>query len=423
MDMVVLLSDSRRLLLILWACSMLACAGPGTAHAESDEKPVVIVLSLDGVRHDYPDRDELPAFARIGREGVRAKALIPVFPSSTFPNHVSLATGVPVDVHGMVSNEFFDRQGRSFKYGNDASWIRSEPIWVTAERQGRRTATFFWVGSETDWEGTGATYRMTPFDSSIDEATKVDQIFAWLDLEPTKRPQLILSWWHGADGAGHRTGPDSDDTRLQLRGQDRELARLLAGLDKRAAWPHTTLLLVSDHGMTAINQTVDPGAALDAGGVTGARIWSAGSVASVFLDDPTQVEAAVTALNSVAGVRAFPRAEIPRALRFDDAERVGDVVALTDAPRVLGRAWSLKGVGVRLGYTRGAHGFDPTTHPEMNGIFFAMGRGVPPGLVTPPVSALDLAPTIAALLAIDPPPLAEGKPVPAIAAEMVEQAD
>lgn len=420
-----------RMGLAIGAASLVVVAAgvrPATAEVAPPDTPdpVVIVLSLDGVRHDYlaRDRESLPSLSRVAREGLAAVRMTPVFPSSTFPNHVSLATGVSVDRHGIVANEFFDRDRGEFSYDNDASWIRSEPLWVTAERQGRRAAVFFWVGSETDWQGVGATHRMAPFDSAIGETAKVDRILSWLDLPAAERPQLVMSWWHGADTWGHRAGPDSEQARDQLREQDAELGRLLRGLDERKAWGHTTLVLVSDHGMTEGTELIDPGAALDKAGVTGARIWSATSVAHVFLDEPTPdaVRAAAAALAAVPGVRAVARDALPAELRYDDPTRMGDVVAFTDAPRFLGKPWSLKGVAFEvtklLGTARGMHGYPPASTPEMHGIFLATGRGVPAGATPERVSALDLATTVAALLGIDPPKDAEGRIVEAIEATL-----
>jgi predicted AlkP superfamily pyrophosphatase or phosphodiesterase len=209
--------------------------------------PAVILLSLDGVRHDYLDRARFPAFERIAREGLRASRLVPVYPSNTFPGHVSLATGATPAVHGIVDNQFWDRARRArFDYANDASWIEAEPLWVAAERQGVPAATFFWVGSETDWHGVSARYRVAPFDAKIGEAQKVAQILAWLDLPERERPRLVMSWWHGADRAGHAHGPDHPDIAKEVAGQDRALGALLAGLDARGAWSHTTLIVVSE---------------------------------------------------------------------------------------------------------------------------------------------------------------------------------
>jgi arylsulfatase A-like enzyme len=280
-----------------------------------------------------------------------------------------------------------------------------------------RSAAFFWVGSETDWNGFGASYRRAPFDAGIGEAEKVDQILAWLDLPTEERPRLILSWWHGADAAGHRYGPDSEKTMASLRGQDRELARLLEGLDQRRAWSHTTLFVVSDHGMVGITRGIDAMAPLKKARIR-ARAIPGAAYALVYLEDPSQREAAVAALSAVEGVRAYPAAAVPEPLRFRHPTRTGDVVALTDPPRAFVKPWS-QGAGLlrvsRLfGNEVGAHGYDPGVHPEMGAILLAVGRGVGTGAVLPTVRAIDVAPTISLLLEIDPPTHAEGRPIPGI---------
>ena len=220
----------------------------GTAVAQAE--PTVIVLSWDGVRSDYPEKTALPGLERMAREGMRARRMTPVFPASTFANHVSLATGTYPDRHGIVDNRFWDRERGLFDYGNDADWLDAEPLWATAERQGVRAATHYWVGSETPWRGQTTHYTKAPFDGSVGEAEKVDQILAWLDLPASERPGLIMGWWHGADGAGHRHGPDSPEVIEALREQDGELLRLLAGIDARERWDDTTLLVVPHHGDT-----------------------------------------------------------------------------------------------------------------------------------------------------------------------------
>jgi arylsulfatase A-like enzyme len=401
------------LLLLLVAVSAVAAE-----RGEIGERtPVVILLSLDGVRHDYLDRGGLPALERIARSGARAEGLIPIFPSSTFPNHVALATGTHADRHGIVNNRFHDPEKGDFSYSGDASFIEAEPIWVTAERQGVRTAAFFWVGSETDWRGTGASYRKTPFDDATGEAEKVDQILTWLDLPPEQRPRLILSWWHGADSTGHRHGPDSERTTDELRGQDRQLARLLEGLDQRQLWPYTTLLVVSDHGMIGVSEGIDPSAPLEKAGIR-ARVIFGAACAHVHLEDPAQREAAVAVLSAVEGVRAYFADAVPQQLRYRHPRRTGDVVALTEPPKVFVKPWSQVAGLLRfsrlLGRVRGAHGYHPDPHPELNGIFLAVGRGVGAAVALSPVRAIDVAPTVSHLLGIDPPAHSEGDPIPGI---------
>lgn len=388
----------------------------------ADDEPVVIVLSWDGVRHDYLDRADFPGLGRMQAHGVRAERLVPVFPSTTFPNHVSLATGAPVDRHGIVDNRFWDRERGPYAYSSDASWIEAEPLWVTAERQGVRAATYFWVGSETDWHGARATYRKAPFDASVGEAEKVAQIVAWLDLPAAKRPRLVMSWWHGADHVGHRKGPDHPDVVAALREQDRHLQGLLAALDARRTWDHTTLLVVSDHGMTAVDTSVDVEAPLARAGVR-ARVVRGGSVAHVFLADPADTGRAERALATLEGTAVYRADALPEAWRFRAPGRTGDLVVVTTPPRTFHRPdagdRALLALGRLLGWRSGMHGYDPAL-PDMGAIFLALGRGVPEGRRLGAVSSLDVAPTVAALLGIDPPRDAEGRVVPAIASELAK---
>lgn len=374
--------------------------------------PTVIVLSLDGVRADYPDRAPLPGFSRIAREGARAARLEPVFPPITFPAHVTLATGASVDRHGIVANDFRDAERGRFRYENDPSWQQAEPIWVAAERQGVPSAVYFWVGSDGPWRGTAARYFERPFDDDVPEAKKVDRILAWLDLPPAERPRLVLSWWHGADRAGHRSGPDAPAVNAAMAEQDAQLVRLLAGLDARKAWADTTLLLVSDHGMAQVSEGIDLAASLAEQGIE-SETYPSGGIAAIHLADPAQRDAAKAALEAIPGVRAYASDALPAAWRYGPASRLGDFVAVTEPPRVF-RGGTLQRVSAGVGLMNGAHGYD-AARQDMAAVFYAMGRGVAPGLALGTVSSLDVAPTIARLLGIDPPAQSEGKPIAGIA--------
>ena len=376
--------------------------------AGGEPAPTVILLSWDGVRHDQPDRAELPALRRMQREGARADRLVPPFPSNTFPGHVSLATGTHPDRHGIVDNRFLDPEAGEFDYANDARWLLAEPLWAAAERQGVRSAVLFWVGSETAWNGVSASQRIAPFDASLGEAAKVDRLLAWLDLPEPERPHLLMSWWHGSDGEGHRLGPDHPAVVEALAGQDAELVRLLAGLDARRLWPSTTLLVVSDHGMALAGPAHDAEAVLAAAGIA-ARVATGGGAAHVYLEDPSTLEAARAALDALPGVDAFARDALPERLRARH-RRSGDVVALASPPtrfaRNGGGSWWERWL-MRLRPSAGIHGYDPAL-PDMAGVLLALGRGVPAGRRLPAVHAVDVAPTVAALLGIEPPRSSEG---------------
>ena len=86
-------------------------------------------------------------------KGVKAKSLIPVYQSTTFPTHVSMATGVYPNTHGIMHNSFYDKQKGSYSYSPEANWIESKPIWAYLEEKGIKTATYFWVDPALDVTG------------------------------------------------------------------------------------------------------------------------------------------------------------------------------------------------------------------------------------------------------------------------------
>ena len=404
----------RPLIVVLLAAILL----PGTAAlaaTPSEDAPIVIVLSWDGMRHDYPDRGDFPALARVAAEGVRAERMTPVFPSSTFPGHVSMATGTYPDRHGIVDNVFIDQERGRYAYSGDASWIEAEPLWIASERQGVKTATYFWVGSESDWQGLGTSYRMAPFDGGRPEAEKVDQILEWLELPEAERPRLIMSYWAGADSVGHDDGPDSDSVVRQIRTQDVQLGRLLAGIDALDLWPRTTLIIVSDHGMAAWTEVVNMNGALQDAGIDAIAVGAA--VIQIHLNAPVPEAEMRTALNGiladVPGAVIHKKGELPSAYRLQRETRLGDWTVVLPPPfaatRATGTELLLIQAATGFGKILGMHGYDPTL-PDMGAFFLAMGRDVP----TEPlgvVRQIDLPATVARLLDIEPPRDSEGSPI------------
>ena len=379
--------------------------------------PLVILMSWDGMRYDYLDRAPFPGLTRMQSEGLRAEKLIAGWPSSTFPGHVTLATGAWADAHGIVDNEFLDRVRGRYAYSSDASWLEAEPLWITAERQGIRSATYFWVGSETDWHGQHQHYRIAPFNAETPESAKVDQMLAWIDLPADQRPGLIMAYWHGADGVGHRRGPDSPEIAKQIYAQDAQLVRLLDGIDARHLWDDTTVLIVSDHGMTALHGFYDIAGFLTEHGFA-ARVFGGPGVVHVFLDDPNQLDAAFTLLSAQKPFEVYRGAELPEHFHLKFPERTGDLVVVSD-PSVpfWYPAWWVRATYTVLGAVAdiypGSHGFDPN-QPDMGAILLAKGRGVPKGARIGPVEMIDVAPTVTKLLGIDAPLQSTGTAVPEV---------
>ena len=243
------------------------------------------------------------------------------------------------------------------------------------------------------------------------------QLLAWIDLPPAERPRLLMSWWHGADSAGHRDGPDAPSVTAAMRSQDAALGTLLAGLDARGVWDDLTLIVVSDHGMTTVDEVVDARKVLADAGIT-AQVWNSEALATIWLADPARRDAALRVLGRVDGVTAYASDRLPPDWHFDVPDRTGDIVAVVEPPHLFAAygLWDrmLRRLALRTGRHQGGHGYDPQ-RPDMGGILFALGRGVPAGTSPGVVSALDVAPTAAALLGVQPPKDAEGRVIRGLA--------
>ena len=381
---------------------LLACLAATPTAGLAETPSTVILISLDGTRPVDIERDpELTTFAELRRRGAWASRMLPVFPSNTFPNHATLVTGVSPDVHGIVNNSFVDPERGGFDKEADPTWLLAEPLWSLVAQHGVTSASFHWVGSEGPWSsGRGPRY-WKPFDEKIGAKLKFDQVLAWL-AGPEPRPRLITVWLRGADAVAHSEGMQTPAVHRALLAQDEALGRLVAALDARGAFAHTTLLIVSDHGMAPVYRRIDLSAALRSAGVKG-EVSGGGGMASIRVEKG-QGEGFVERSVSVArglGLEAWPREETPRALRARHP-RFGDVVVI--AP-----------IGVAIQSARtppmyGAHGYRPED-PWMGALFLAVGRGAPPGAELGELRSLDVAPTVLRLLGLEVPDSMEGRPI------------
>jgi predicted AlkP superfamily pyrophosphatase or phosphodiesterase len=400
MRMKTMLPWIRRSAPLLLAAALFALGSAARATGAESAR-TVIVISLDGTTPADVRAAALPTLDALARRGASATRLIPVFPTNTFPNHVSLVTGVVPAVHGIVNNVFLDPHRGLFRYSNDPTWIEVEPLWAIADRNGIVSAAYHWVGSEGPWRNGRGPRFWKSFDKGTPENEKVEQILAWLDIESAgDRPRLITSWFRGADGTGHRFGPSSSEVHAALRRQDRALGRLVEGLDERGAFESATLLLVSDHGMAPVTRSVDLKAALRAAGID-AGVFGGGGLATVSVPDGARDVAKVVAAARSLGLDARLPGEAPPDLSLANP-RFGDVVVLASAGTAIS---SSPGPPMR-----GAHGYPPDG-PGMGALFIAAGRGIRPGLRLGDIRTLDVAPTVLAWLGIAPPAWMEGRPI------------
>jgi len=220
--------------------------------------PYVVMLSMDGFRWDYPDKCPTPNLDRIAETGVKARSLQPAFPSKTFANHYTMATGLYPDHHGIVDNSFYDpATGKHYSISNrqaveDPSFYGGEPIWVTAEKNGITAASFFWVGSEAPVNGIQPTYWKR-YDHDVPFEQRIDSVIYWLNLPEEMRPHLITWYMDEPDGIGHGEGPYSEKTFRMVAYLDSLLGVFLDKIEALPIASQVNIIVTSDHGMGPVS--------------------------------------------------------------------------------------------------------------------------------------------------------------------------
>jgi predicted AlkP superfamily pyrophosphatase or phosphodiesterase len=378
---------------------VLACAA-AAAQRPSGEPPILILISFDGWRWDYIDRLPAPNLKALAAGGVRASRLIPSFPVLTFPNHYTIVTGLYPEHHGVVANTMRDasmpeRFTQSSETAKDARWWGGEPLWVTAIRQGRRAGTMFWPGTEAAIGGVRPTY-WKPYDKKFATRDRVEQALAWLALPAPERPSFVSLYFEEVDTAGHDFGPGSPELANAASHLDAALGQLVEGVHRLGLDDRTSIVIVSDHGMTptSYDRVVYLDAMIDIGSI---EILESGSTLAINPRDG-DVEGLYRRLHGRHPMLPiYKREDLPARLHFRDNARIPAIIGIP------ADGWSVT-TGQRLSEEElhvGAHGYEPTT-PNMGALFVAAGPPLRRGLVVAPFENVHIYDLLCRILQITP---------------------
>ncbi len=396
---------SRRSLVLLLGIAA------GFASAQPAERPYVVLVSIDGFRYDYAEKYNAANILAIRDAGATTPSMIPCFPTVTFPNHISIVTGLYPEHHGVVGNSFYDpARGETYTMRNsatDGSWYTGTPLWMLAEQQGVRAASMFWPTSDAAWRGFSLPLSYK-YDGSITNEKRVQQVIDWLHLPAAERPHFVTLYFSDVDHTGHESGPETAETRQAVQSIDEIVGRLRAGLD--ATNLPVNLIIVSDHGM----QTVDDGEVdltpyVDLSKV---RVQLDGPNAWIYAKDPAGVDAAYRALKGKSPrFEVYRRAETPAHWHLRENPRSGDLVATVNQASVfrLHRPDEDKSKSPRAP-PKGEHGYDPQKFKTVHASFYAIGPNVKPKSRVDSFENVNVYPFIAKILGLELPEKLDGSP-------------
>ncbi len=387
----------RKILLISFTLAALFFASCSTQTNKHVPEQYVVMLSMDGFRWDYASRVETPWLDYIAGNGVMAEYMKPAFPSKTFPNHYSMATGLYPNNHGIVDNNFTCPGLGTYRLGDresveNGAFYSGEPVWVTAENQDVTTASFFWVGSEA--QGQHPTYWKR-YDNDVPFTDRMDTVISWLKMEEELRPRLITFYFNEPDGQGHRTGPASAEMDQLVMELDSLVGLFINSLKELPYYDKINFIVTSDHGMTQVS----PERYVDISSYT-PRDWyersHGGNPMLHVTPKEGMMDSVMNILKTVENVNVWKKEDVPARLNYGSNPRIEQIVILADS------TWSV-GWGKPRGsyYTGGAHGWD-NAKKDMHTIFYAMGPAFKKGHQHTPIEVVDLYPLITQIMGLEP---------------------
>lgn len=337
--------------------------------ATQQSKPYVIMISIDGFRYDYAEKYNAQHLLRLSDAGVRATAMQPSFPSLTFPNHYTLATGLYPAHHGLVDNFFYDRKRDAvYKVGNreaveDGTWYNGIPLWVLAEKQQMISASYFWVGSESAIQNIRPTYYFKYQEkTAIDQ--RIGQVINWLQLPEDQRPHFITFYFPQVDHMGHSWGPDSDSVRNAVQLVDAAIGKMVAEVAKLNL--PVNFIVVSDHGMLQAD-TTNTITLPDVPVLQPLKSMQSNEKVMLYGKTEEEIKAAYDYLKQHENhYTAYLKKETPERWHYgqeDIYNRIGDIILLAEASYTFEN-----GKKVHPGH----HGYDNNL-TNMNAIFMAWG--------------------------------------------------
>jgi predicted AlkP superfamily pyrophosphatase or phosphodiesterase len=441
----------RSIFVILFVLVIVGCrsaAPTGETRAASDR--VVVMISVDGLAGYYLDdpKAQMPNIRKLAAEGARASSMKAVVPTVTWPNHVTLVTGVTPAKHGVVGNNYFDRATRkpvvligdpTFDQGEI---VKVPTVYALAKRAGLRTAAMQWPATRND-KGLDWNMPELKVSSALEKNTAPSVIAemkswglwpktdspdghayftdesatkAFIKVLQTHRPNLALLHLIDVDHTQHVKGPRTAAAYAAVEAADKLVGEVWDELQKDFAG-RATLLVVSDHGFSPVEHVLLPNVVLQRAGlievngprVTGGsvRVVPQGGCAFVYILDPKQRDATVERIH-----KAFDHENgIDKVVSSKDfaAYGVADPKVDPHAPDVLlfaKEGWSFGDTAagalpvIEKTEPSGTHGHDPSI-PDLHATFVACGAGIKPGTTLGEIRNTEVAPTIGALLDVE----------------------
>ncbi|XP_049287640.1 bis(5'-adenosyl)-triphosphatase ENPP4-like [Anopheles funestus] len=395
---------------------------PGKASSDGSDTssgrataPVLIVVSYDGFRTEYLQRNSSAYINEIRRNGTTSAFLRNVFPTKTFPNHHSIATGVYPNVHGVLANGVYDSLQGPLNYSYELFHFNPEllPIWALNQYAGGHSGCMMWPGSDFGYGPRNLTCSHTlPFNLSIPWVERLDTVFQW--IRDAERPaNLVLLYIEEPDYDGHIYGPESERIEHLVVKLNDLTRQLHARIAEQRLQERVNVVHLSDHGMEVlmpknfINLTslVADDLRYDTYGTTPVLQI----VPKVEQDRSELYRQLKRAADADGRFDVYMQENLPTRWRYNNSRRTGPITAVAQLGYGFDDMWKTVEyyrkkyrVEVTPDTPYGMHGYD-NSQSSMNSIFFAYGPAIREQLIVEPFDTVDLYYMFCEILNLMPP--------------------
>jgi predicted AlkP superfamily pyrophosphatase or phosphodiesterase len=439
---------ARVIVAVLLAIVIIGCAGAQDTLAAADaprSQSAVIMISLDGLAGFYLDdpKADMPTLRAMAKQGARAESMKASTPSVTWPNHTTLVTGDNPARHGVLGNNYLDRNTlKSVTLIGDPIYnkeqiVKVPTIYDLAHEAGMKTAALRWPatrGAKTlDWviptchdEKVAAKYTTPSLLTECKAAGIWDGKFPLdqtctdvLDFILRKHhPRLALLHLGNTDHVQHLNGPRTKEAYAAIKTIDAQVRQVWDEV-KRDYPEGATIFIVSDHGFSPISHAIFPNVILRDAGLVEVKdgkivggdvriVPQGGSAFLYILDESRRDELAERIQSAFAGAKG-----LEKIIPTDQLHEYGvatpeqdphapDMVLFADEGYVFGDTAAGALPFVEKPERSGTHGHDPNL-PDLHATFVVWGAGIKPGTKIGIIDNIDVAPTIAKLLGLDLP--------------------
>ena len=365
-----------------------------------DSLLVPILVSYDAFRNEYFNRNVTGFTNALRYNWTRAAYLRNVFPTKTFPNHHSIATGVYPEEHGVMANALYDSDlDKPLNYSFELFHFKSEikPIWTLNEMSGGRSGCMMWPGSDYAYDGVVCSHNRH-YNLSMNYMSRVDEAFSWI-LDENSPANLIMFYIEEPDTHAHAFGPESQTITDLVTILNKVTEYIYKKIQHHDLENRVNVVHLSDHGMDSLElrNVIDLKKII---GNKTARFFGTTPVLQVVPDDSAYTEAIYTALATEAksngNFKVYYNKEIPERWRFHNKYRVGPITAVADLGYGFhdmfdAAKWYEKAYNIKVTPTTkyGVHGYD-NTYETMHPIFFAYGHLIKPDNIVEPFDTVDL---------------------------------